>query len=343
MNVLGFINSTALRDHLEKIGYKSSANEAAWLVSNCKRATLGEKIAAWREIADTMPAEKLKRRYFDADVPPDKTISEALRDYIALVERIVRFVKTDDAGYVWLVSYREKPQADRIDVDAVFGSFETAFAALKEEVEGAKEDETLDPSARIIKKPLDKERENAMIEFNSDCEITDIYQYDLNDGDCDTLLIFDNMWFGFPTPFKNGDVVCDPMRMDPAELWSGPFVLNETATDVAARENRELCDSSDMCAWGYFTDEDGAIYSECMHDYTSLEYFPEEKLTGKFRVLKALSNHIKGKLDEDGVLFALAYHQIRIEEWAKDLIPKWITPEGLELMGIEKKQKELGG
>ena len=341
MNVLDFINSTAMRDHLEKIGYKFSANEAAWLVSNCNRATLDAKLAAWQEIADTTPAEKLKRRYFEADVTPDKTINDALRDYIALVERIVRFVKTDDAGHVWLVSYREKPQGDRIDVDAVFGSFETAFAAVTEEIEELKEDDALDPSARIIKRPLDKEREYAMIEFNSDCEITDCYQSCLNDEDFDTSLIFDNMWFGFPTPFKKGDVVCDPMRMDPSELWAGPFVLIETATDVAAKQDRELCDSSDMCAWGYFTDEEGAIYSECMHDYTSLEYFHEENLTGKLRVLKALSNHIKGNLDEDGTLFALAYHQILAEERAKDLIPKWITPEGLELMGIEKKEKEI--
>lgn len=62
-------------------------------------------------------------------------------------------------------------------------------------------------------------------------------------------------------------------------------------------------DSSDMTATGYFQNEDGSIYSECMHDYLSLEYF-DGKLDGKLRILKALSMYLKGEIWIDLLLNA---------------------------------------
>ena len=93
-----------------------------------------------------------------------------------------------------------------------------------------------------------------------------------------------------------------------------------------------------MTAWGYFQKENGALYAECMHDYMDLERYPEEKLTGKKRILKALGNHLKGEID--AVLFARAYHQILLEEEARENLPQDITNEGMLLAGLKEEGTE---
>ena len=66
------------------------------------------------------------------------------------------------------------------------------------------------------------------------------------------------------------------------------------------------------------------------------EYFPPEKLTGKKRILKALSNYIKGEISEE--LLLRAYQIILLEETRNDLMPRaWFTDEGLKLAGINGK------
>lgn len=63
------------------------------------------------------------------------------------------------------------------------------------------------------------------------------------------------------------------------------------------------------------------------------EYFPEEQLVGKKRILKALSNLIKDEIDIE--LFIHAYHLIMLEETRNDLMPHgWYTDEGMKLAGI---------
>lgn len=97
-------------------------------------------------------------------------------------------------------------------------------------------------------------------------------------------------------------------------------------------------DAKDMAAYGFFQKEDGSLYEERMHQYMDLERYPEEKLTGKKRILKALGNHLKGEID--AVLFARAYHQILLEEAAHESLPRDITDEGMLLAGLKKEETE---
>ena len=98
-----------------------------------------------------------------------------------------------------------------------------------------------------------------------------------------------------------------------------------------------------MTADGYFQSGgpryggNGRIYWECMHDYLSLEYY-RGGLEGSKRILKAVSNFLKGELDLDHVLNA--YHIILNEENA-DCFRKFlgITQEGLRLAGLQEEGK----
>ncbi len=67
----------------------------------------------------------------------------------------------------------------------------------------------------------------------------------------------------------------------------------------------------------------------------NLERYPEENLTGKKRILNALGNHLKGEID--AVLFARAYHQILLEESARDSLPQNVTDEGMCLAGLKEE------
>lgn len=94
---------------------------------------------------------------------------------------------------------------------------------------------------------------------------------------------------------------------------------------------RKNGDTSDMNAWGYFQDTDGTIYHEVMHNYMDLEYYHDE-LTGKKRILKALSNFVKGEIDVE--FLCRAYHSLMCDEYTKDSIPCDFTDEDLKLAGI---------
>lgn len=62
MNIFKYINSKDIRKHLEKINYKFTSLEAAWLIYQCKGITLKEKQTAFNELIDTMPDCEIEKR-----------------------------------------------------------------------------------------------------------------------------------------------------------------------------------------------------------------------------------------------------------------------------------------
>ena len=84
MDIYRFIDSRDMREHLQKLNYSFTTPEAAFLVYWCKAATLEERIAAWREIIDTMPNCAMAER-LNLEAIPD--FHQFLRDYIDLQER----------------------------------------------------------------------------------------------------------------------------------------------------------------------------------------------------------------------------------------------------------------
>ena len=66
----------------------------------------------------------------------------------------------------------------------------------------------------------------------------------------------------------------------------------------------------------------------------NLQYYRGE-LTGKRRILKALSRFQKGEIDIEQ--FVDAYQTILLEEHLKSVYPQHYTEEGMKLMGLEKR------
>lgn len=150
--------------------------------------------------------------------------------------------------------------------------------------------------------------------------------------------VFDGLWFDFPTPFQKGDIVWDPKNPD--GICAGPFVttgvcLDEIQNDTVKDNLRRNGDSSDMCAGGFFLNEDGSIYGECMSNYMDLEFYDKE-LTDSKRTLIALSNFLKDEIDP--ALFARAYHQIITAGYAENSIPLDYLKSGMILAGLSKPE-----
>lgn len=55
MDILDFVDSRDIREHLRRINFQPNTIEAAYLVWFSKTATLEQKCEAWQEIVHTMP------------------------------------------------------------------------------------------------------------------------------------------------------------------------------------------------------------------------------------------------------------------------------------------------
>ena len=324
MDFYQFVNSPDVQKHLRKIRYEFSPAEAAWLVYMSRSATLKEKHAAWQTIIDTMPDDRIEteldetptglhaylreymkkqnelcRAFLGAAKPSDLflRIRSGFEEYGKLtgnttlsdtIERSRQEVSEDD-GTVYQVRVRDKKSGRWYDRDGVYSTCAdclTAVASVK----------SID-RIRIRRQSLCDASVDIVAELRPDGELLSVEEnrptraYSIL---CDG---FETTCYTFPAPFQKGDIIYDP---EEREICGGPFVLYETGDFPR----------------GYFQDGDsGELYSDSMFCYENCEYYRGD-LSGKRRVLTAMSNFLKGKIDV--CLFARAYHQILLEEAAKE-------------------------
>ena len=205
------------------------------------------------------------------------------------------------------------------------------------------DDKRLFTTYKAIQEAIDKEMQE-MSDFNVECiyikkrwlndedgkyisifilpngEVFNIYTYreeDFLGDDVYYTELFHEMWFAIPTPFEKGDVLCIN-RYYGKSYDEGPFVLRELCywgyEDLETEIKRHAWGDADMLAMGYFPRDDGRLHSYETHNYLSCDYY-EEKLVGKERTLKALSNYFKGNTYIDELLEA--YSIIISEEHVK--------------------------
>ncbi len=325
MNILNFINSKDIREHLKAINYEFNSLEAAWLIYQCRNATIEEKHAAWRELIRTMPDCKIPERM---NTNPHDSLHNYLRKYIDYEENIFDEYFTSTENWIYTIEWLE--QDTWFLSDKLYKTFEKAQQELLEEFK----DWERKYIYRITKQKLES-KQYITVYFDKNNEPYDYGICEYPEELTEILYgVFDGLWFDFPTPFKKGDILCeyDIEGNETQGFCRGPFVVKDI-TPAHARENTyKYCDSSDMNARGYFVDEKGKIYFEVMYNYMNLEFYRGD-LNGKKRVLKALSNFITGEIDI--ALFSNAYHYILSDEHLKENKPQGYTKEGLELAGIE--------
>jgi len=335
MDIYKFINSRDIREHLKNINYNFSSLEAAWLIWKSKYTTISEKHEAWKEIIKTMPDCVIEKR---SNTLPQESLHRYLEKIIEIENGYIKAVQLDEPETFYFYTYTSDDEWYQGCPTANYlGCFEDAMASCYYDSEN---DDISSYRIRIRKVWFDGRDENIGVELNTNGEVLKVLYDDFKSSkEIDILdLGFDGMWFDFPNPFKKGDIIYNPGRFSSADFECnyGLCVLEEEVPlrrCIESWKKSSGADSSDMTVDGLFQNEDGTIFAECTANYMNFEYYRGE-LDGKKRILKAISNYLKGKISLE--LLLAAYHTILTEEWAKDTRPWNITKEGLNLAGIPK-------
>ena len=332
MDFTQFVNSKDIRKHLQDIGYEFNALEAAWLVYQCKNATLEEKHEAWRYIIDNMPDMEFPENPEEDKYP---SLHCLLRDHIEKENfQIEQFSKSKrNVIYRYEVYFFLSDQWEH--ATGAYTTYENCVNTALNEIG--------DNINRILisKEYLDTpSADHINIILRNDGSIMSVERCIYSDLDSCNLpylshlsYCFDSLRFSFPVPFKKGDILCDPSLPDEGDDYGrsiGPFVM----TDISAIKHKETgwisYGSIDMNVQGYFQlQSTGNINRASMLNYMNAEYYPKEKLTGKRQVLQVVSTYIKGKIDLE--LFARTYHQILCEDYAEGIQTWFDQKEGLGL------------
>ena len=327
-----FVNSKDIRKYLADINYSFTTAEAAWLVYQCRNATLAEKYAAWEKIIATMPDQSVDSIHFDK---PYESIHKVISDFIAMKKKVTEmfFEERPKAFYQYSLVYNDESRD--YDDSMLYSSYEKCFEQLTHDLS---EDED-DISGCIRRSEIDCFYHITAF-YNRNGELMDVdIPADYGIVDWHLLDFFRDLWFHFPAPFKKGDIIYDPLKHQRRACED--LLVMESNTPLKFEEDGcSHTDSSDMNVWGYFQDDEtGTIFHEITWNYMDFEYYPEEQLTGKKRILKALSNLLKEEIDIE--LFTKAYHLIILDETRNDLMPKiWFTEEGMKLAGIWEEKKD---
>ncbi len=359
MDILRFINSRDVREHLKNIGYKFTPLEAAWLVWQCESITLKEKRAAWQEIIDTNP---------DCDVPERlncrnwKSLHDLLHRYMDMENKYIEqfFADDSDAVYRYDEDFGDCPWKYDFSSSKIYKSFRDAEKALNDEgyslIFEAKDTEKMfSPSLRIME---ENEKEYATkgekddfisvhfrkeyfdthkiidieILANGEIKNIDVVRED-NDEDANLLYYsFSGMYFRFPLPFKIGDIIChrfDNIGYSHHYWQEKPCVYSGSHLDVVdEKRNYFYRDNTDMNLSMYYQTESGVLYGDnSVYRGTCLDYeYYRGELDGKKRILKYLSRQLKGEFDI--ARFANAYYIVLTEE-SRGLVPEddWVLSD----------------
>ena len=228
MEIYRFIDSRDIREHLQQLGYRFTTPEAAFLVWHCHTATLDEKIAAWREIIDTMPNCSMNPRRFELGIPD---YHEFLRRYIDLqMCDLEQFKDASEGLYSWKALFGCLEESVS---SAVYTSYCRCLDAAKD---WAADDDGC-TGFTISKYLIDADEKRSWadsVRFNRNGQIVNVDCLDTCEEDSNLSMMFTSMWFAFPTPFHAGDIVRD--IQDPKR----PCVLTDLCTWTSENAREEL-------------------------------------------------------------------------------------------------------
>lgn len=317
MDIFRFINSRDIREYLKSQNYPFTSLEAAWLIYQCRCATIKEKHEAWQELIQTMPDCAVAERPHTAR---HESLHQFLKEYIRTEDEILDWFFRDEKDAIYNCEFWK--YAMWCPGGEYFDSFQKCLKAYT--------DRRLGKMTFKITKEIVNSGQSIDVVFSADNEpLTFDTSWYPEGGDEILYGVLGGLEFDFPTPFTKGDILCESevYEMNPS-LRADLFVITDLP---ACSKNESYRDGCRMKVWGFFLKYDGTLQYEDMYNYMNLEYFRGE-LSGKKRILKALSNYIKGEIDVG--LFANAYHKILCEEYAKSQNPWNITSEGLAAAGI---------
>ena len=305
-NIYSYINSNDIAKHCQKIEHKFSPVECAYLANASENHTIAEKHAMFNHIIETMPDEQIKL-HGSSKHYPEVSLHKTLKRYMEIENKALKsfYVADDNHVYNCDVYYCGTPSLFPCEY-GIYKDLSDFWDELKKDNMGKF------TKIRVTKINLSTQKKGTFT-LNNEKEPVFLEYENLSDEEWDVIEMFDLMWFVCPTPFKKGDIVSihPETLVEDTEEFVLESICYENMDEEHFKMRREIGGSTDMTANGYFQDDDGKIFMECMHDYLSLEYYTG-RLDGKLRILKALSKYLKGEIPLD--LLLNAYDIVMKEE-----------------------------
>lgn len=316
MDMYQFLNSKDVAEYLKQIEYKFSITEAAYLIYQCKKITLQDKITAWQELIEIYPDCSYEKMSIKTD-----SFHKYLKAYISLQKKIIEEFYKEESGAVYWYCWHEVETDDWYsspDDDVIFSNFNTCYQSCVKEIMERHYFEDAIEQRTFRKTWLDPKKhygDNIDVEVNERFEITKISKSNLSDEEQEIDWIFESMWLDIPTPFKRGDILVASDEYDYLKI-STPFVLNYLSTwdanemlEQGFKERDYFVDSAteritrlkekgslaDMWSRGYKIKGNGFVYDVESNSYLDLEYY-RGKLDEKELFLKIISQFLKGEI-----------------------------------------------
>lgn len=305
-NIYSYINSNDIAKFCQRIRHKFSPAECVYITNASENHTIAEKHAMFNHIIGTMPDEQIKL-HGSSKHYPEVSLHKTLKRYMEIENKALKsfYVADDNHVYNCDVYYCGTPSLFPCEY-GIYKDLSDFWDELKKDNMGKF------TKIRVTKINLSTQKKSTFT-LNNEKEPVFLEYENLSDEEWDVIEMFDLMWFVCPTPFKKGDIVSihPETLVEDTEEFVLESICYENMDEEHFKMRREIGGSTDMTANGYFQDDDGKIFMECMHDYLSLEYYTG-RLDGKLRILKALSKYLKGEIPLD--LLLNAYDIVMKEE-----------------------------
>lgn len=207
MDICRFINSKDIAKHLTQIGYEFRPLEIAWLIWQCKTASMPERHTAWKELIQTEPDCSIEKNFNVAGWP---SLHKMLERYMMMEKKLHRILEEEDPGAVYFFDMLEPNQTQsNMKLEWHGGYLSKSFTKVLTYVARCEQSIPF----RIRKQWVDSNQEisgyyNAAKELL--CFDTRSMDSLLSQEELELLYeSFDGMWFDFPIPFQKGDLVQD--------------------------------------------------------------------------------------------------------------------------------------
>jgi len=340
MDTYNLINSKAIQEHCRKINHQFNTLELAVLIYRNKRMSINEKISAYKELITDYPDMKLIKKYRPENYD---TVKEMVQGEIERIENLVNILKTDEQDVIYTYNYYCKNIYDNGIIEGkneyrdVYKTLKEVKDVIQKDIEEDEEKEILSFAIRKRKISNTKNeyeiRAEYLLDENRNLKLVNIYDFESEYLDISMICL------NIPTPFKEGDLLISTSDTPFSEGYvldnkRFTFVLDNLITwrdNFQEALDRGSYDSSDMEGTGYSVTDEGRLYLDNIFDYDGWEFFDGE-LKGNERILRAVSNLIKGEISID--LFLQGYEYIKSEN---EVSLNLYTPKGLELVGLTKR------
>ncbi len=133
-----FVNSKDIKQHLLAINYPFSTAEAAWLVYQCKNATMSQKIDAWENIIKTMPDGPIDSPHFNK---PYESIHTVISDFINLKKRSSYLFRTETPTSFYQYTLVYDDGSKDYEESMLYSSYEKCIKQLQHDM--SQEDEVV--------------------------------------------------------------------------------------------------------------------------------------------------------------------------------------------------------